>query len=170
MLNNVQQVLTRISSIEARFAPKQTNNNSFSHQLAAAQTPEASVSPVQVERLVRSAAKRHGVDPNLAMAIARTESNLSPGAVSPVGAVGVMQLMPATAKELGVRDINNVWDNIDGGVRYLKQLQLKFKDDRLAVAAYNAGPGAVEAYQGVPPYTETQDYVTKVFGQYFKGK
>jgi soluble lytic murein transglycosylase-like protein len=94
--------------------------------------------------------------------VIQVESNYDPFAVSPKGAQGLMQLMPETAKRFGVKDIFDPKQNIEGGVRYLKFLQETFKDERLALAAYNAGEGAVERYGSVPPYPETVDYVAKV--------
>lgn len=173
MLNNVQQVLQRIQSIETRFSPKRPADNEFSRRLHKAMNAEAAAAgstKPQVEQLVHAAALRHGVKPELALAVARTESNFSQEAISPVGAIGVMQLMPNTAKELGVRNAYDIHENIDGGVRYLKQMLQTFPDERLAVAAYNAGPEAVKQYQGIPPYTETQGYVKKVFNQIANGK
>lgn len=170
--NSVERVLARIHSIEAKFTVKTTEGFS-SHLNEAIRNTESSVrnsNQSQVEQIVRNAAQRHGVKPDLAMAVARSESNLSQQAVSPVGAIGVMQLMPETAKALGVRDIHDVRENVDGGVRYLKQLLHSFKDERLAVAAYNAGPEAVRQYQGIPPYQETQSYVENVFRQIAGGK
>lgn len=111
-----------------------------------------------IPSLVRAAAERHGVPAELALSVARRESSLRPDAVSPKGARGVMQLMPDTARELGV-DPDDPAQNIDGGVRYLKQQLDDFKDPRLALAAYNAGPGAVREHGGVPPFAETQAYV-----------
>lgn len=114
-----------------------------------------------IAQLVTQEAIRQGVDPQLALSVARTESNLRPGAVSPKGAIGPMQLMPGTAADLGV-DPNDPSQNVQGGVAYLKQQLQRFGDPRLAAAAYNAGPGAVQKYGGVPPYAETQAYVDKV--------
>ncbi len=109
------------------------------------------------------AAERHGLDPLLLKAVARAESCFDPKAVSSVGARGLMQLMPATARELGVKDSFVAIDNIAGGARYLARMLGRFDDDlTLALAAYNAGPGAVERHAGIPPYPETRRYVAKV--------
>jgi hypothetical protein len=94
------------------------------------------------------------------------ESNYNPFAVSSAGARGLMQLMPGTAKELGVKDTFDPQQNIEAGVKYLKYLKDLYQDDRLALAAYNAGPGAVQKYKSVPPYPETKDYVQRVGERY----
>ena len=112
------------------------------------------------------ASVRHGVDPGLAQAVAKRESGFQPRVVSPKGAVGVMQLMPGTALSLGV-DPWNARQNIEGGVRYLASLLGRYRGNvRLALAAYNAGPGAVDRFGGVPPYAETRVYVGSVMGDY----
>ncbi len=117
--------------------------------------------------LVLQYAEEFSVDPTLIEAVMRVESCLDRTAVSRAGAQGLMQLMPATAAELGVRDSFNAADNIRGGTRYLSQMLKLFGNDRnLALAAYNAGPGAVRRYQGIPPYKETQSYVKRVERQY----
>jgi soluble lytic murein transglycosylase-like protein len=125
--------------------------------------------PVRDARtLVRDAARRTGLPPALVESVARVESNLRPDAVSPKGALGVMQLMPATARELEA-DPRDIAQNIDAGARLLRGLLIKYDGDVVkALSAYNAGSGAVDHYRGMPPYAETQDYVDKVIRAYVK--
>ena len=112
---------------------------------------------------IRTAALEFGVDPALVRAVIHAESAFNEKALSPVGAQGLMQLMPGTAEELGVRNALVAEDNIRGGVNYLAKMLTRFDGDvRLATAAYNAGPGAVSRYRGVPPYAETKAYVHRV--------
>lgn len=115
---------------------------------------------------VEKLASRYAVDPNLILAVAAQESCFARKAISPVGAQGLMQLMPATASMLGVRDAYNADDNLKGGVRYLSMLQKQFDSQELVLAAYNAGPGSVRRFNGIPPYSETQRYVVKVLSFY----
>lgn len=112
---------------------------------------------------VERAASRHGVDPALLVAVIRAESAFDPEAVSPKGAIGLMQLMPATAELLAVDDPTDPGQNIDGGARWLRRMLDRFEGDlELALAAYNAGPETVVRYGGVPPYRETRQYVRAV--------
>lgn len=112
---------------------------------------------------INSAAKKFGVDPALVRAVIHAESAFRPNAKSRKGAQGLMQLMPATAKDMGVKNAFSPAQNIQGGVRYLAWLlELHNGNTMLATAAYNAGPGAVKRHQGIPPYTETQTYVKRV--------
>lgn len=115
----------------------------------------------KLEELIRRAAAKYGVPYAIARAVAIAESGINQNARSPAGAIGVMQLMPSTAKALGVNPYDAA-QNIEGGVRYLRQLYDRFGRWDLAVAAYNAGPGAVEKYKGIPPYKETINYVRRV--------
>jgi membrane-bound lytic murein transglycosylase MltF len=119
-----------------------------------------------ISELVEQSARAHDVDPLLVHSIIQVESNYDSGAVSPKGAEGLMQLMPPTARMLGVSNTFDPGENIEAGVKYLKYLQNLYKDDKLALAAYNAGPGAVDKYRQVPPYPETQKYVEKVGKHY----
>ncbi|MHA3913569.1 lytic transglycosylase domain-containing protein [Halovulum sp. GXIMD14793] len=112
----------------------------------------------------RAAAVRHGIPVNLFMALVTQESNWQPKAQSHKGAIGLAQLMPFTARALGV-DPHDPKQNLDGGARYLAMQYREFRSWRLALAAYNAGPAAVRRYNGVPPYKETQNYVRKIYGQ-----
>ena len=129
-------------------------------------TPAPNTTPLTTEEMIEAAAAKYSVDPNLVKAIATAESNWNQSAISPVGAIGVMQLMPETAATLGV-DPYNEQQNIDGGTKYIRQLLDSFGGNvRHAVAAYNAGPGAVQRYGGVPPYSETQNYVGRVLDLY----
>lgn len=121
-----------------------------------------------VRPLVEDAARRHAMDPELLDAVIGAESGYDPAAVSVKGAAGLMQLMPATARRLGARNRFDPAENLEAGVKLLKHLQEKYGDDRLALAAYNAGEGAVRKHGGVPPYRETLDYVRKIEAAYRK--
>lgn len=116
---------------------------------------------------VQERAPYYGVDPRLAVSIVRAESNFNPFAVSPKNAQGLMQLIPATAKRFGVRNLLDPQQNIEGGLAYLRWLLLRFDHDVVKTsAAYNAGEGAVDRHQGVPPFPETQAYVARILGFY----
>lgn len=129
----------------------------------------AMVPPAQIDALVTNNATAFNVDPNLVKAIIANESGFNANATSGVGAQGLMQLMPGTASGLGVTNAYDPAQNVYGGTKYIKGLLDKFGGNmRLAVAAYNAGPGAVEKYNGVPPYAETQNYVQNVLASYEK--
>ena len=137
---------------------------------AAGAAAAAAAAPVPADSayldVIREAAGKYGVDPKLVSAVAEIESGFSQDAISATGAVGVMQLMPETAESLGVNPYD-AKQNIDGGTQYLRQMLDSFNGDvRKAVAAYNAGPEAVREYGGVPPYSETQQYVSSVLDIY----
>jgi soluble lytic murein transglycosylase-like protein len=113
--------------------------------------------------MARQAARKHGVPEELFLRLVNQESRFNPKAKSHAGAIGLAQLMPGTARELGV-DPHDPKQNLDGGARYLMEQYKEFGSWRLALAAYNAGPGAVKKHKGVPPYRETKDYVKKIWG------
>jgi len=129
--------------------------------------------PKDFDSMIKDAAKTNGVDESLIRAVIHQESAFNPKATSSCGAKGMMQLMDDTARDLGVHDSYDPHQNIMGGAKYLKQLLDRFDGNMTkAIAGYNAGPGAVEKYGGLPPFAETQNYVTKVMGYYqnYKGQ
>lgn len=118
-----------------------------------------------MKQMVDAAAERFGVPRELVIAVSRAESAFRSEVRSPAGATGLMQLLPATARGLGVTDITDPWQNLAGGTKYLRQLMDRFDGDvRKVLAGYNAGPGAVQQHGGVPPYPETRTYVARVLG------
>lgn len=135
-----------------------------------AQKAPAKTAPPAISAMVDQSARAHGVDPLLIHSVIQVESNYDAQAVSPKGAEGLMQLTPPTARMLGVSNTFDPRENIEAGVRYLKYLQDLYRDDRLALAAYNAGPGAVDRFKAVPPYPETQKYVDTVGQKYGEAK
>ena len=122
---------------------------------------------VKINKLIDEYSQKYGLDSDFVKAVVKQESGFNEKATSKCGAMGLMQLMPGTAKALNVNDPYNARDNIEGGVKYLKGLMDRFGGDmKLALAAYNAGPNAVKKYNGVPPYNETQNYVKNIMSMY----
>jgi soluble lytic murein transglycosylase-like protein len=182
---SVDTVLARVSQLQqlmgvaAAPQPQGATSSTFAARLATASAPAAAApaapaatsgyrsagaselppgTPFGAE--ITAAAKKHGIDPALLAGLVKQESNFDPSAGSPAGARGLTQLMPATAAGLGVRNVLDPIQNLDGGAKYLRQQLDAFGGDvTRALAAYNAGPGAVQRYGGVPPYAETQNYV-----------
>lgn len=144
----------------AAAASESTQTNSSSDAAALSCSSE-------LDAYFTEAAEAYGVDVNLLKAIAKAESNFNPDATSSAGAMGIMQLMPSTAESLGITDAYNAYDNIMGGAKIISQNLEKYDGDlSLALAAYNAGSGNVDKYGGIPPFTETQNYVKKVMAYY----
>lgn len=122
---------------------------------------------VKINKLIDEYSQKYGLDSDFVKAVVKQESGFNEKATSKCGAMGLMQLMPGTAKALNVNDPYNARDNIEGGVKYLKGLMDRFGGDmKLALAAYNAGPNAVKKYNGIPPYNETQNYVKNIMSMY----
>ena len=135
--------------------------------LATSAAPNAMPTIAEMNEMLAKAGTDHNIDTELLASVVKAESNFRVNAVSRVGARGLMQLMPGTAHDLGVQDIDRADQNIKGGAAYLDSLLKLYKDDvRLALAAYNAGPAAVARYHGVPPYRETQLYVNRVIAEF----
>lgn len=164
-----QEVLQ--STAKSQFGNLLTPQSSISVQAQISEQPQlrgyAQPSKPQLLSMISQIAQKHGVDDKLVKAVIQQESGFNTKATSHCGAKGLMQLMPSTAKTLGVNDPYNPVQNVEGGVKHLKWLLSKYNGNViLALAAYNAGSGAVDKYDGVPPYAETQNYVKKILANY----
>jgi soluble lytic murein transglycosylase-like protein len=182
---SLQAVQARIAELSALLQPAaataptaSAGSAQFTLPASAASTATAASltggggSSSQYDDLIQAAAQRNGIDPALLKGLIKQESGFDPSAGSPAGAQGLTQLMPGTAAALGVGNPLDPAQSIEGGAKYLaEQLQRFNNDPSLALAAYNAGPGAVQRYGGVPPYTETQNYVRNVlnYAREFRG-
>jgi soluble lytic murein transglycosylase-like protein len=159
-------VTTKMTSARQRNAIYMPSEVSFSGRN---DRPAVSIDRDGIERIVHEAADRHNVDPALVRAVIETESNWNPSAVSRKGAVGLMQLMPTTAQRFGASDFYTPQQNVEAGVTYLKTLLERYDGNLdLALAAYNAGEGAVDRAHGIPRFRETRNYVQKVQNAYYR--
>ena len=163
----MRRAISAASEIRAEAHPTQRLSRG---QRVSSQPLAASATGSNLDAAIDEAAARHQVDPDLVRALIQVESNFNPRARSPKGAMGLMQLMPATARSLNVRNAFDARQNLDGGVRHLAGLLQDFDGNvELSLAAYNAGAGAVQRHNGIPPYAETQNYVrriTAIYGQH----
>ena len=162
----VNQNIQSLANPAQQLSQIQTNNV-LQQAVAAQSNIQQPANKAQILNVVSQISKKHGVDEKLVKALIKQESGFNPKAKSKAGAMGLMQLMPSTAKHLGVKDPYNTVQNVEGGVKYLKSMLNKYNGNViLALAAYNAGPAAVDKYSGVPPYKETQNYVKNILANY----
>ena len=174
-LTGLDMTLQRINMIENQFQslmsygnvkPDEDFQKILDSSVSHSKNPN-SASRGDIENLIEKYADKNGLDSDFVKAVINQESGFNPYATSRCGAMGLMQLMPATAEGLGVTNAYDAEQNIMGGTKYLKGLMDRFDNNKsLALAAYNAGPNAVKKYGGIPPYAETQNYVKKVLSNY----
>ena len=169
-LENTSQSLGSLLSTvetEAQSILQSNASPSLNPSTTAATTQQTSETVTNFDDIINEAATLYNLPEKLIKSVIKQESNFNPSATSYAGAAGLMQLMPATARSLGVDDITDPKQNVMGGSKYLSQMLSRYNGDiEIALAAYNAGPGNVDKYNGIPPFSETQNYVQKVFKNY----
>jgi len=185
MLENVQAVLNRINSIRNKINTIRKTPESINIKKKYSSKSNKSVKSFgselnkkinnitkkdEINQKIASYSKEYNIDPNLIRAIIKVESDFDPFAKSSKGAMGLMQLMPDTAASLGIKNAFDIDENIKGGISYLSKLIKNHSSLDEALAAYNAGPGAVSKHNGIPPYKETKDYIKKVLEIYKNGE
>lgn len=172
--NRIAEIQSRIDDLTGRSPDRAWNAERASQSPFAVRLQRAMsgppAAPGQWDSIIAEAAQEYGIDAALVKAVMTAESGGNAGARSSAGAMGLMQLMPATAESLGVTEPYDPRQNIFGGARYLKGLLERLGSPELAVAAYNAGPGAVQKYGGIPPYAETRRYVSNVMALWNRGQ
>lgn len=168
LFENENEPIRTDSSNTRSFAQMVSWNNRAQRELIrplSVQWSNLNVDLQSLKQIAQSAAQEFNLDEDIFIALISAESAWNPNAVSPKGAKGLAQLMPDTARSLGVADPFDPLQNLRGGARFLRQMLDQFGSYELALAAYNAGPGAVRRYNGIPPYSETQNYVRKILGE-----
>ncbi len=169
-INGIYAIETRIREIESKInvvVGESSKSKAFSDVLKSSMSDNLDNSSIsEIDGIINRVSQKIGIDEELVKLVAKAESGKEQKCISNRGAIGVMQLMPDTAKGLGVNPYNTE-ENIEGGAKYLKEMLSQFNGDvSKALAAYNAGPGAVKKYGGIPPYKETQNYVNKIMKEY----